>query len=115
MKHKFNKYSQQPKAGTVLSCLQILFKINLVSKGLKQVAKATSGERGVTTTVGCAVNTNGIYVPPMSIFKRKRMSEQLLKGCNSDIIATVSDSSWVNESIFVDYLQHFISFVKPTK
>lgn len=51
----------------------------------------------------------------MFIFKRKRMSELLLKGCNSDMIATVSDSGWINESIFVDYLQHFISFVKPTK
>ncbi|KAF2895482.1 hypothetical protein ILUMI_10688 [Ignelater luminosus] len=73
----------------------------------------TSGERGVTTTIVCAVS--GIYVPPMFIFKRKRMSELLLKGCNSDMIATVSVSGWINEFIFVDYLQHFISFVKPTK
>lgn len=87
----------------------------LAPKGVKQIAKATSGERGVTTTVVCAVSASGIYVPPMFIFKRKRMNELLLKGCNSDMIATVSDSGWINESIFLDYLRHFISFVKPTK
>ncbi|XP_052749791.1 uncharacterized protein LOC128200428 [Galleria mellonella] len=31
------------------------------------------------------------------------------------MIAMVSDSGWINESIFLDYLRHFISFVKPTK
>ncbi|CAH2088101.1 unnamed protein product [Euphydryas editha] len=31
------------------------------------------------------------------------------------MVATVSDSGWINESIFIDYLRHFISFVKPTK
>ncbi|CAK1597581.1 unnamed protein product [Parnassius mnemosyne] len=99
---------------TGFSTVQKNYKI-LAPKGLKQIAKATSGERGVTTTVVCAVSASGIYVPPMFIFKRKRMSELLLKGCNSDMIATVSDSGWINESIFLDYLRHFISFVKPTK
>ncbi|CAH1976103.1 unnamed protein product [Acanthoscelides obtectus] len=61
-------------------------------KGLRQVAKATSGERGVTTTIVYAASANGTYVPPMFIFKRKRMSELLLKCCNRDMIATVSDS-----------------------
>ena len=31
------------------------------------------------------------------------------------MIATVSDSGLVNDSKFIDYLQYFISFVKPTK
>lgn len=99
---------------TGISTVQKNYKI-LAPKGLKQIAKATSGERGVTTTVVCAVSASGTYVPPMFIFKRKRMNELLLKGCNSDMIATVSDSGWINESIFLDYLRHFISIVKPTK
>lgn len=99
---------------TGISTVQKNYKI-LAPKGLKQIAKATSGERGVTTTVVCAVSASGVYVPPMFIFKRKRMNELLVKGCNSDMIATVSDSGWINESIFLDYLKHFISFVKPTK
>lgn len=97
-----------------ISTVQTNYKI-LAPKGLKQVRKATSGERGVTTTVVCAISASGIYVPPMFIFKIKRMNQLLIKGCNSDMIATVSDSGWINESIFIDYLRHFISFVKPTK
>lgn len=113
-KHSFPSHRIFNIDETGISTVQKNSKI-LAPKGLKQVAKATSGERSVTTTVVCAVSANGIYVPPMFIFKRKRMSELLLKGCNRDMIATVSDSGWINESIFVDYLQHFISFVKPTK
>lgn len=56
---------------------------------MKQVGKATSGERGITTTIICAVSASGTYVPPidlaltshpksivapMFIFKRKRKS-----------------------------------------
>lgn len=113
-KHNFSSHRIFNIDETGISTVQKNSKI-LAPRGLKQVAKATSGERGVTTTAVCAVSANGIYVPPMFIFKRKRMSELLLKGCNTDMIATVSDSGWINESIFVDYLQHFISFVKPTK
>lgn len=87
----------------------------MAPKGVKQIGKAISGERGVTTSVVCAVSANGIYVPPMFIFKRKRMNPLLIKGCNNDMIATVSDSGWINESMFIDCLRHFISFVKPTK
>ncbi|CAH2101982.1 unnamed protein product [Euphydryas editha] len=99
---------------TGISTVQKNYKV-LAPKGLKQIGKATSGERGVTTTVVCAVSASGIYVPPMFIFKRKRMNELLVKGCNNDMVATISDSGWINESIFIDYLRHFISFVKPTK
>lgn len=99
---------------TGISTVQKNSKI-LAPKGLKQIAKATSGERGVTTTVVCAVSACGVYVPLMFIFKRKRINALLIKGCNSDMIATVSDSGWINESLFIDYLRHFISFVKPTK
>ncbi|XP_044745210.1 chaetoglobosin A biosynthesis cluster protein C-like [Coccinella septempunctata] len=87
---------------TGISTVQKNYKI-LAPKGLEQIAKATSGERGVPTTVVCAVSATGIYVPPMFIFKRKRMNQLLTKGGNSVIIVTVSESGWINESIFQDY------------
>ncbi|KMQ86136.1 pogo transposable element with krab domain-like protein [Lasius niger] len=31
------------------------------------------------------------------------------------MIATVSDSGWINENLFCDWLRHFISFAKPSK
>ena len=87
----------------------------LAPKGQKQVGMATSGERGSTTTVVCAFSASGKYIPPFFVFKRKRMNDQLLRGGNVDMLATVSDSGWINENLFVDWLNHFMSFAKPTK
>lgn len=86
----------------------------LAPKGQKQVGMATSGERGTTTTVVCAFGASGKYIPPFFIFRRKRMNAQLLRGANTDMIAAVSDSGWINENLFVEWLHHFISYAKPT-
>lgn len=43
------------------------------------------------------------------------MNAQLLRGGNENMIAAVSESGWINENLFVDWLHHFISFAKPTK
>ena len=40
----------------------------VASKGIRQVAKMTSGERGETVTVICAVSAAGAYLPPIMIF-----------------------------------------------
>ena len=37
----------------------------------------TSGEKGITTTVLCAFNATGHFVPPMMIFKRKNKKASL--------------------------------------
>ena len=46
-------------------------------KGKKQIGSLTSGETGVNTTVVCCMSAGGNFVPPMVIFKRKRMIESL--------------------------------------
>lgn len=86
----------------------------LAPKGQKQVGMAVSGERGTTTTVVCAFSASGKYIPPFFIFKRKRMNPQLLRGGNANMVAAVSDSGWINENLFVDWVHHFISYAKPT-
>jgi len=42
----------------------------IAKKGCKQVGKVVSAEKGLTTTVVCAMSPSGIYVPPMMLFKR---------------------------------------------
>lgn len=80
----------------------------MAPKGQKQVGIATSGERGITTTVVCAFSASGTYIPPFFIFKRKQMNAQLLGGSNENMIAAVSESGWINENLFVNWLHHFI-------
>lgn len=86
----------------------------LAPKGLKQVGKCTSAERGVLTTVINACSATGNYIPPFFIFKRKRMNPLLMKQSNCNMLASVSDSGWINEDLFVHWLQHFKSFSRPS-
>jgi len=86
----------------------------LAKKGMKQVGRVTSGEKGETTTIVCAVNAVGNYIPPMMIFKRKRMHDILLKGAPPGTIGCCSPNGWIDGQLFLKWLQHFISFVHPT-
>ena len=52
----------------------------VATKGVRQVGKMTSGERGATVTVICGMNAVGTYLPPMFIFPRKRMVASLMIG-----------------------------------
>ena len=82
----------------------------LARKGQKQVGEITSGERGKTATVVCAFNAIGTYVSPMIIFPRKRLPMIMMAGA----IGACSDSSWIDSTIFVNWLRHFVEFTKAS-
>jgi len=84
----------------------------VATKGARQVSKITSGERGATVTVICAMSAAGQYVPPMMIWPRKRMADALMRGAPPGSIGAVSDNGWTDCSLFVKWLHHFISFDK---
>jgi len=113
LKHKFRPISIYNVDETGISNVQRNSKI-LALKGQKQVGKCTSAERGSTTTVINAFNAAGNYVPPFFIFKRKRMNPQLINGANSDMVASISDSGWITEELFVSWLHHFKDFIKSS-
>jgi len=89
----------------------------LAQRGQKQVGKLTSGERGETMTVVCAVSASGVYLPPMLVYKRKRMSELLMKDSppGTGSIGACSPNGWIDSGLFVKWLSHFIAVVKPTQ
>ena len=62
----------------------------------------------------CAVNAAGTYLPPMMIFKRKRMSQLLLKGTPHGTIGGVSENGWIESDLFVKWLEHFVHHVQPS-
>lgn len=113
IKYKFKSNSIYNVDETGISTVQRNSRI-LAPKGLKQVGKCTSAERGSLTTVINCFNAGGTYIPPFFIFKRKRINALLMKDSNSNMVACVSDSGWITESIFVDWLQHFKTFAKPS-
>jgi len=86
----------------------------LAKKGEKQVGKMTSGEKGETMTIVCAVSATGIFVPPMLVFKRKRMTKLLLRGSPAGSIGSCSTNGWIDSTLFVRWLNHFIHHVKAS-
>lgn len=85
------------------------------TKGKRSVSKISSAERGVNVTTVNAMSPTGIFVPPAFIFGRKRMKAELLDRAPMGSIGMVSDSSFVNADLFLDWLTHFKDHTKPTK
>ena len=54
-------------------------------------------------------------MPPMMIFKRKQMSELLLKGIPRDTIGGVSENGWRESELFIKWLEHFVHHVQPSE
>lgn len=69
----------------------------------------------MNTTLVCAVNAAGFFVPPMIIFKRKRMQQELEIGAPAGSIVTISDTGYINSDLFVSWLKHFKKHVNCSK
>lgn len=98
---------------TGVSTVQNKFQKVVAEKGKRSVGSIASGERGVNTTVVCCSSAAGLYIPPMIIFKRMRMSNELKVGAPPGSILDVSESGYINVELFVKWLRHFIDTVKP--
>ncbi|KAJ8960694.1 hypothetical protein NQ317_009537 [Molorchus minor] len=86
----------------------------IAQKGKHQVGGIASGERGINTTIVCCTSAAGQCIPPMIIFKRKRMAPELAIGAPPGSIVTISDTGYINTELFVKWLYHFIEYVKPS-
>lgn len=84
-------------------------------KGVKQIGKATSAERGQLVTLIACINAIGNQIPPMLIFPRVNFKEFMLRGAPAGTIGGANQSGWSNETLFLKFLEHFIQHVKPTK
>ncbi|XP_041473761.1 uncharacterized protein LOC121422665 [Lytechinus variegatus] len=77
-------------------------------KGEKQVGKIVSGEKKETTTALVCINAAGNYIPPMLIFKRVHMNNQLMKAAPPDALAGTSRTGWIIAELFTKWMGHFI-------
>ena len=68
----------------------------------------------VTTIVTCC-SASGIYVPPMMIYKRKRMKPELIDHAPAGTIGDCSDSGWIDSDLFMTFMEHFTNHIKPSK
>ena len=87
----------------------------LAQRGRKQVGRVVSAERGTSTTAVICMSASGSYVPPMVIFARKRMKEELKDGAPPGTAFYCNDSGWMKLDVFTVWFDHFLSFVKPSQ
>ena len=76
-------------------------------KGKKNVYQVTSAERGVLTTVLPCYNASGYYLPPLIIYKGKRLTDGLTKNMPAGTRVVMSDTGYMNKEVFQIWLEHF--------
>lgn len=86
----------------------------LAQKGRRQVGSITSAERGQLSTAVICMSAGGNYVPPMLIFPRQRMKQELTDGAPPGTIFACNKSGWMQLEIFSSWFEHFINHTKPT-
>uniref|UniRef100_A0A1X7TXI8 HTH CENPB-type domain-containing protein n=1 Tax=Amphimedon queenslandica TaxID=400682 RepID=A0A1X7TXI8_AMPQE len=81
----------------------------------KKVWSITSAERGKTHTVLTCVNASGQSIPPLMIFPRKRMKEDLKEGAIPGTMFRCSESGWINQQLFLEWFEFFIESIPPAR
>ena len=81
-------------------------------KGKRNVYQITSGERGVLTTVLPCYNAAGDYIPPMVIYKGKRLVDGLKANMPPGSLVCVSESGYMHKELFETWLKHFKKHLK---
>lgn len=87
----------------------------IAGKGIKQVNKCTSGERGQNVTTCCIVNALGTALPPVMIFPRKNFKTHMVNGAPHGTLGLATSSGWMCSEIFPLVLDHFVKFTLSSK
>lgn len=86
----------------------------IAERGSKQVAQASSAERGQLVTMLGFISASGNTVPPVFIFPRVRFKTFMLEDCPTGSIALCNKSGWMNSVNFTSSFQHFVNFTNPS-
>lgn len=95
---------------TIFFCIQVIS-----PKGKKTVTKIVSAERGQTISVVCCMSASGVYVPPGMIFPRVRMKPELFNDAPIGTCRMVSESGYMNSTLFLQWLQHLKDHTYPSE
>ena len=74
----------------------------IAAKGKRQVGPLSRAKKNVTTTGVFCMNAAGYFLPPMLIFKRKRMKDELKDGALPETPNPLKHSKPLNQHPMVD-------------
>ncbi|GFR64707.1 tigger transposable element-derived protein 6-like protein [Elysia marginata] len=83
--------------------------------GTKRVGSVTSAERGELVTVVHGISAAGVVIPPMFIFPRVKYNERFIVEAPNGSTGAARSGGWINEEIFLQYLNHIIKFTRCSK
>ena len=88
-----------------------------VPRGRTGPGPASSGERGKNITALSCVSAAGVFIPPLFVFPRKRMLNQLMNGAPASVIGSVNDrgSRYADSALFLRWIRRFVSMARCTK
>ena len=84
----------------------------VAAKGTRNVGSITSGERGELVTAVYTIGASGIVLPPMLIFPPVHFHDYLIKGGPQSCIEQCNRSGWINENLFLVYMDHLIKHTR---
>lgn len=84
-------------------------------RGVKQLGKMTSGERGTLVTVAVAVSALGNAIPPLFVFPRVNYKPHFVHGGPVGSVGTANPSGWMKEDQFFTFAEHFVQHARPTR
>ena len=87
----------------------------MAKKGVKQIGRISSAERGVSVTMCCCINAIGNALPPVYIFPRVHFKNYMLKDATAGSLGLAYPSWWMTGDLFAETLGHFIKFIKISK
>lgn len=80
----------------------------VAEKGVKQVCKATSGEKGTNVTTVAIISASGSTIPPIMIFPRVHFKDYMIQGAPPGTLGLATPSGWMTSELFVETIKHFI-------
>ena len=87
----------------------------VASKGAKQIGSMTLQERGELVTAVYTIRADGYTLPPMLLYPIVNYRDYLIHGSPPRTIGAASRSGWINEELFVRYLEHFVKITRCSK
>jgi len=84
-------------------------------KGKRQIYSVQSADRGSLLTVVICLSPTGHFIPPLLVFPRKYMKQEMMNDSPPGSIHACHFSGWIQSEIFTQWFLHFIKHTKPTK
>jgi hypothetical protein len=84
-------------------------------KGKRQISSLQPADRGSLVTVVNCTSPTGHFIPPLLVFPRKYMKQELMNGAPPGSIHACHPSGWIQSEIFFPVFSSFHQTYKADK